>query len=484
MIATLALMAAASVATSSTAVHRYALVVGYNAPSTPARATLRYADDDAARFFEVVRPVSEQAYLLTVFDETSQTTFDSLRHLVRRPTLDEIQRVSRDLRAAFARDRATGFRSELWFYYAGHGEVRDGVGYVNLDGGAFARDDLKASLLGQGRADVTHVIVDACKSYFFVAGRGPSKQQRTEQTTPFAGPERISGVGYVLSTSEDADSHEWSGVGGGVFSHEVRSALLGAADVNADDSVDYDELAAFVAVANEAVQVPRFRPRVLIQPPTGQRDAALYPTAALKQSHAKWLQVGRETTGRIGVLDARGLRYLDVHKGHGTAMRIALLQPGRYDVRHEGSSFPLTADTPSFELEALSPDPEFVAARGEIHQAFEHLFGAPYDASVVRGVRLASTAVVGLSEVAIAPAQAERSWWPAITIGSGAVAVVAAGVLAGVAIDTRSKIDSAAQAEVPAIARRSDRYGVAAASAGVVGVVAIGSGLVAYMLDL
>ena len=52
-------------------------------------------------------------------------------------------------------------------------------------------------------------------------------------------------VGLLLSTSSARESHEWSGFESGVFSHEVRSGLYGAADADGDGRVSYAEIAAF-----------------------------------------------------------------------------------------------------------------------------------------------------------------------------------------------------------------------------------------------
>ena len=50
--------------------------------------------------------------------------------------------------------------------------------------------------------------------------------------------------GVVVATSSEAETHEWSRFDGGVFSHELRSGLLGSADLDGDGQVRYDEIAA------------------------------------------------------------------------------------------------------------------------------------------------------------------------------------------------------------------------------------------------
>src|SRR5436190_1181687 len=69
---------------------------------------------------------------------------------------------------------------------------------------------------------------------------------------------RAGRVGYVLSSSVSGESHEWSGFESGVFSHEVRSGLYGAADADGDGRITYSEIAAFVARANQGIENNRF----------------------------------------------------------------------------------------------------------------------------------------------------------------------------------------------------------------------------------
>ena len=54
----------------------------------------------------------------------------------------------------------------------------------------------------------------------------------------------------ILATTLGQQAHEWSAIESGVFTHELLSGLLGAADVNADQRIEYTELQAFIAAAN------------------------------------------------------------------------------------------------------------------------------------------------------------------------------------------------------------------------------------------
>ena len=71
-------LAAATSSAAVTATSRYAVVIGHNHTPDPERASLRYADDDAARFYELLAPTLQDGALLAAFDDESQRTFASL----------------------------------------------------------------------------------------------------------------------------------------------------------------------------------------------------------------------------------------------------------------------------------------------------------------------------------------------------------------------------------------------------------------------
>lgn len=68
-------------------------------------------------------------------------------------------------------------------------------------------------------------------------------------------------------------------VRGGVFTHELLSALSGAADVNADRRVEYSEVQAFIASANRAIHDPRAVPRIVAFPPAIDHHRAIVALA-------------------------------------------------------------------------------------------------------------------------------------------------------------------------------------------------------------
>ncbi len=371
---------------STPEVRRYVLIVGHNGADSEEQTPLKYADDDAARFYELLSKVTDETRLFVTFDSKSQRTFQHLVKKARPPTLDSLRRSAAQVLEKVERDAALGVASEIYFIYAGHGDVQKGEGYLVMQDGRLTRSEFERMLLDRSKARVTHVIVDACKSYFFASGRGPGGE-RVPYARAFAPTGRRSRVGYVLSTSDEAETHEWSTLSGGIFSHEVRSALLGAADADESGAVDYQELAAFVAVANESVPYPKFKPSVFVHPPSGDLSAVLLEQEGLKR--AARLRFGASRSGRISISDHRGLRYLDVNKASGAPLNVLLLEPHRYEVRMEKLLYSITSTSGAVTLADIAPQPDLIASRSEIHRAFAHLFGAPYGAEVVRGFKLA-----------------------------------------------------------------------------------------------
>src|SRR5262245_53202917 len=89
----------------------YAIVIGNNAPpssGTPEKlAPLRYADDDAVRYYQVF---SRMAYtrLLVVLDTQTQRRYPGLAAYTEPPTLANLDRIVRELAASMANDRLRG----------------------------------------------------------------------------------------------------------------------------------------------------------------------------------------------------------------------------------------------------------------------------------------------------------------------------------------------------------------------------------------
>jgi hypothetical protein len=208
----------------------FALVVGVNRSVDEELKPLRYADDDAARFFDLFRSLGARTYLLTRPDENTGRLHPQAAAEAKLPNMpaweEVLVRLSDDMEQARAREVKTVF----YFVYAGHGNEKGGRGYITLEDGRLTGGRIAKDIVERVGAGEVHLMVDACHSYLLVDTRGPGGRRR-----PLHGFSKIENlirrdhVGLLLSTSSAAESHEWEAFQAGVFSHEVRSGLYGAA---------------------------------------------------------------------------------------------------------------------------------------------------------------------------------------------------------------------------------------------------------------
>ena len=299
------------------------LVVASNRGPALDRPPLQYADDDGAKYHEVFASLAGEANttLLAEFDSDTARLFPKLAATVAAPTRAHVdaavERFARQAREARRMGQHVGF----YFVFAGHGDVDEGRGFLELADGAFTADDLDALLRRIG-ADEAHVILDSCNSFFVVNPRKPGGRRFA---TPRDAAEKLArqlpNVGVFLSTSAEAEVFEWSELQSGVFSHTVRSGLMGAADANHDGHVSYEELAAFVATAAVEIKNPLYRPKVFARGPNGDDQRTLFD---LERSHAVTVTVDQKASLRLAVRDRDGLRWLDAHKEAGQVLDLKL----------------------------------------------------------------------------------------------------------------------------------------------------------------
>ncbi len=366
--------------------HRAAVVIGVNRGFDGGRAALRFADDDAARWWEVLRPRVDHLELLTVLDAESQALFPEASAEARVPDRRGLDAALARAAAAARTARAEGRRTELFFVYVGHGRVHDGEGEVRLEDGALGRRALSRAVMEPDAHDRVHVIVDACNAYHLVHARGEvavthALDAAFERFVEAGDAEAHPRVGAVLATSGGGDTHEWARYQGGLFSHEVRSGLLGAADVDGDGRVTYPELAAFVAAAN--LRVPRLegRPQVFVRAPPIELDAPL----AEQPRDLAGVELPAELAGHLWLVDARGLRLAELHKAAGRRLRLALQTGGRLSLfGAEGRLGVIEAGVPA----RLGPPSPTGRARGD-DGGPSGVFAVPFDDRFLAGYRAA-----------------------------------------------------------------------------------------------
>ena len=361
----------------------YAVVVGWNGSPSPGVPPLRFADDDAAQYARLLRDAGAHTTLLTTFDADSRalqadTTPDGPP--TRAALLDALAAIDRQI-AEGAQGAAP---SELVIVYTGHGDVDHGEGFVTLDGSRLTRTDLRERVLAGRRAERLHVIVDACKSYYLVFPRGGERRRRDAAFVDAQAAELLPRVGFALSTSSDADSHEWEEVQGGVFSHEVRSALRGAADADGDGAVSYAELGAFVRTANLDIANPRYRPRFTVVPPAGSALGAQTPLLGWRGAGAaRTVRLDSAGDRRFSIDDALGRRVLDANLAG--AATVHLPRAPLYVWSRPGDrEYALGASSDEVALSQLNAQPRRVASRGALSDAFAQLFSRPFGEPAVR----------------------------------------------------------------------------------------------------
>ena len=287
-------------------------------------------------------------------------------------------RVVSQLAADVARARERGVETVFYFVFAGHGGVYNEQGYVALEDARLMGADL-ARLVASVPAAHVHVIIDACASYFLAYSRGPGGERRRVSGFQDA-PELATDprVGLLLSTSSARDSHEWDGFQAGVFSHEVRSGLYGAADADGDGQVSYREIAAFVDRANASIPIERFRPDVQARAPR-ESDTLLDLRQGL---NTRRLDIDGAHAAHYWVEDANGVRLHELHNAVGQDVHLLRPAPNGRAYLHrldDDTEYPLPQGPPDVvSLAELSWAPARVASRGAAHEAFDRLFSLPF----------------------------------------------------------------------------------------------------------
>ena len=365
-----------------------ALVVGLNASRDPQVAPLKYADDDAARYAELLGGIADKVVLLTVLDADTQTRHPEAATTSRPPSRVELDRAVAMLAETVRAATKAGRRTEFFFVYAGHGALTaEREGSVTLLDGVLLRRDLFRAVLDPVPADFKHVIIDACDAYFMVAKRGANATPaELNAMKSFLDKEALDGhpeVGVLISGSREVQTHEWSAIEAGVFSHEVRSALLGAADADGDGLLRYAEIAAFVTSANEGLSDARARVEVYARAP--QLDLA-HPVIDLRRGPRRFVELPTTLKGRVTIEDGRGARYADVNVSGESAVYLRLVGNDDYFLFREDreARVPYAVGISSAPLAIFSERRK--RARGAVEDDLRKgLFSVPYGLGFVRG---------------------------------------------------------------------------------------------------
>lgn len=371
----------------------YALVIGNNAPpvnDADALPTLRYADDDAARYFKFFERLTVSTWVLTVLDADSQRRHPEIAARSQPPGTAELKRAVNEIARQVQADIARGDEPTVYFTFSGHG-VRnpDGSYFLALLDGALTREQLFDEVLSKLEPAYVHLFIDACHAEGLVGERGTQEvdvprvalaPEDAQLAFQLRLPARFPRVGVITAVTVDQQAHEWSRIEAGVFTYELLSGLSGAADVNNDGLLEYSEVQAFIASANRDINDPRATPRVVAVPPRINVHA---PVLALSSLMNTGFVSGLFPMGHFYVELEDGQRLFDVHLApdqiatlaipHGKAFLVASGKEVELKVR---ASRTIRAET----LKLASPR---AGARGSVEAAlsralFQSSFGATY----------------------------------------------------------------------------------------------------------
>jgi hypothetical protein len=457
-----------------------AVVVGSNHSPSSSLQDLRYGDDDAVQNARTFSLLGAETVLLVTPDAETRDLFPMTKP--QGPATRVALRAAFDgVKAKLAAAHAAGRPTELYFLFAGHGDMAAGRPFLQLDDGRLWREDLAELLRGAG-ADESHVLVDACYAASFVSDRGPGGER--EGLPPGFSRARAlwpARTGFLTARSSGGQTHEWAEYQSGVFSHELRSGLMGAADVNVDGKVTYREIAAFVRRANEAIPNHRYRPEVSTTPPGGDLDATL----AWLPSGPIVLEMDVSSAGRAFVETETGIRLVDMHAAPGLAVQLRLpTDLGSLFVEQETTpnvpsslrEFRLPPHAGHVRMSALASETPHVAARGAGHEAFLHLFALPFDANAATSFNLDADDAAELKwQKDVDDAEHARTVRRRVALGALGLGVASAAVgsgflWSGYALDQQyAPLDKSQQSTKDALAEARRRYWVGGTLLGVAG---------------
>ncbi len=395
---------------------RHVLIVANNTDATGDLTPLRYADDDGARYFEMFSSMGARVELLTTMDSETQDLFPSLVGKTRAPTKKRLFSTLGRIFDLIRQDKAEGMSVEFFFVFTGHGVMRDGKGGLVLSDGVLDRDELLRRVVEASPADFNHVIIDACHAYFAVMQRGWRDDAGSEeQLESFRGfLQKNTGsvyptTGFILSTAGTAEVHEWEKYRGGVFSYELRSGLLGPADVDDDGKVTYRELQAFLVAANAGVTNPKAKLNVFVNPPAQNIGRPIVNLADGSIKH--FLTFSSETSGHFVVEDSRGMSYAEWNQAPDHQARLALLyapvrtEP-RYFIRRGDEELSVRLDSPGTKENLIAFDEKLFRplrdrSRSSVVESYrKDLFSVPYGRAFYDGFSAAGQPLEQIQKMA------------------------------------------------------------------------------------
>ena len=232
-----------------------------------------------------------------------------------------------------------------------------------------------------------------------------------------------------------------------MFTHELLSALSGAADINGDGKVEYSEVQAFIGSANRDVKDPRAVPHVIARPPAVWQNVPLVTLADIR--HVTWLHGNPTALGHFYIELENGQRYLDANVSESDNLTLALPDDAVAFLRTPEREAELAlVESHDIEIDKLKFGRMPTGERGATDAAYRQgLFASSYTPAYYRGF-VDSTGGVSvafdlLKVARMAEAQKEamtRPWLVAAGTG-GAGALIVSGVTLGLMLKAKSDFD-------------------------------------------
>lgn len=382
-----------------------ALVIAQPEADVPGLAPLRWADDDGLRWAETLTRLGAEVELLGSLDAETAATAGEWKARLRPATSAELDAAVARMAARIAAEPGR----EALFVYVGHGTTdAQGRDQLTLQGSRLDRAALAVRVVAKLPAAHLHLLIDACRAGGVVGHRGSEDEAVLAQLRTLLDREQ-SGfgphVGVLWAQSADGRTHEWSRLRAGVFSHVVRSGLLGGADSNRDDAISWGELEAFVVAALGGIQDVRARLEVHASPPDGDSRLPLIVGAPLGPE----LRVPAvQEEQRLAVTDLEGTPLLDVNRSQGEPLRLRLPERRGYWLRTPSTESRLEAHPERHPWPRLQPIE--LASRGPEADAFSQgLFALEYGRGFEQGYALSLGRPLETVRVQAAPEESTAS---------------------------------------------------------------------------
>ena len=380
--------ASKAVAASCGSTKRYALILANNATRDPGLPPLRYADDDAVRYYQLFRAAGARTALLVSLDLDTRDRFPEVAQVAISPTRRHLVEKVAELFHHVKVEHQNGCESHFYFVYTGHGAIAPNrQGYINLSDGPFHRSDLYEQIVGLSPATFNHLIVDSCHAASFVQRKGDRSGNYADAVEAFVSTEDLASynnTGLLYASAEGDDALESGSWESGVFSHMVQSALLGPGDANEDGRITYAEAAAFLGVANYGVRERWGRLRVFFRPPPIRETVSLLDPVDYRPN--AWITVDAAHAGRYSAKDARGVSIADFNSSAEQTVRLALLGAGPFQVTHSNRVAEVPDGTQA-AVQYLAFRPAAYVLRGAMSGQLERAyFSVPFGKLIYRRI--------------------------------------------------------------------------------------------------